>query len=75
LWCILRSDDASFYSFPFGSTNDLPTPGDYDGDGSYDAAVYRPAEANWYILRSTAGILVQQFGAVGDTPVPSAYVR
>ncbi len=74
-WFILRSEDASFYSFPFGATGDLPVPGDYDGDGRFDSAVFRPSGATWYIQRSTAGLLIQSFGAATDLPVPNYSVR
>ena len=74
-WFVLRSEDSSFYSFPFGSSTDVPAPGDYDGDGKTDAAVFRPTDTNWYIQRSTAGTLIQQFGAPTDRAVPNVYVR
>ncbi|MDM7923114.1 MAG: hypothetical protein QUS14_12510 [Pyrinomonadaceae bacterium] len=74
-WFVLRTSDFSFYSFPFGATGDIPAPGDYDGDGTTDAAVFRPSDTNWYVQRSTAGVLIQQFGAATDRPVPNAYVR
>ena len=74
-WFILRSEDSSFFSFPFGSNGDIPAPGDYDGDGKFDATVFRPAGATWFANRSTAGVLIQQFGAPGDVPVPNAFVR
>ena len=73
-WFILRSEDASFFSFPFGSGADIPTPGDYDGDGKFDAAVFRPSDTNWYVQNSTGGTLIQQFGIAGDRPVPNAFV-
>lgn len=74
-WYVVRSEDFSFFAFPFGAGGDVPTPGDYDGDGKYDAAVFRPNGAIWFINRSTAGVLIQQFGATGDQPLPGAYVR
>ncbi|MBK7934268.1 MAG: VCBS repeat-containing protein [Acidobacteria bacterium] len=74
-WYVLRSEDQSYYAFPFGTNGDLPTPGDFDGDGKIDAAVFRPSNSTWYAQRSTAGTLIQQFGASGDLPVPNAYVR
>lgn len=73
-WFILRSEDLSFFAFPFGANGDSPVPGDYDGDGKYDAAVFRPAGSTWFIQRSTAGTVIQAFGAAGDQPVPNAFV-
>ena len=73
-WFVLRSEDFSFYSSPFGTTGDVPAPGDYDGDGKFDPTVFRPSAATWYSQRSTAGILIQQFGSNGDRPIANAFV-
>ncbi|HEX6123751.1 MAG TPA: Calx-beta domain-containing protein [Pyrinomonadaceae bacterium] len=74
-WFILRSEDTSYYSAPFGSSGDIPAPGDYDGDGKFDTTVFRPSSATWYVQRTTGGTIIQQFGANGDQPVASAFVR
>ncbi len=74
-WYILRSEDSSYYSAPFGTTGDIPAPGDYDGDGKFDTTVFRPSNTVWYSQRTTAGILIQQFGATGDQPVANSFVR
>ncbi|HKP69514.1 MAG TPA: Ig-like domain-containing protein [Pyrinomonadaceae bacterium] len=74
VWSILRSEDSSYYSVPFGTNGDIPAPGDYDGDGKFDTTVFRPSTATWYAQRSTAGVLIQQFGADGDRPIPNAFV-
>jgi len=73
-WYILRSEDSSYYSAPFGTATDVPAPGDYDGDGKFDTTVFRPSNATWYSQRTTAGTLIQQFGANGDRPIPNAFV-
>ncbi|HVF31125.1 MAG TPA: VCBS repeat-containing protein [Pyrinomonadaceae bacterium] len=73
-WFILRSEDFSYYSGPFGSNGDVPAPGDYDGDGKFDTTIFRPSTATWFSQRSTAGTLIQQFGATGDQPVANAFV-
>ena len=70
----MRSEDSSYYSIPFGSDGDLPAPGDYDGDGKTDAAVFRPAGATWFISRSTGGTQIVGFGVNGDQPIPNAFV-
>ncbi|HKP70522.1 MAG TPA: FG-GAP-like repeat-containing protein [Pyrinomonadaceae bacterium] len=73
-WYILRSENYSFYSVPFGTTDDTPAPGDYDGDGKFDTTVFRPSTTTWYSQRSTAGLMIQQFGSAGDRPIPNAFV-
>lgn len=74
-WFILRSENSSFYGFVFGANGDIAAPGDFDGDGKLDPAVFRPSTGNWFINGSTSGVVTAQFGANGDNPVPSAYVR
>ncbi|MBK8149479.1 MAG: hypothetical protein IPK58_15055 [Acidobacteria bacterium] len=59
---------------PFGVSGDFPAPGDYDGDGKFDPAVFRSSNATWYLNQSQAGVSIQQFGSAGDFPTPSAYV-
>ena len=73
-WFILRSEDASFYSYPFGNSTDIPAPGDYDGDGITDVAVFRPSAGTWYINNSGSGVRIVGFGANNDYPVPGALV-
>jgi cytochrome c peroxidase len=73
-WFVLRSENQSYYSFPFGANGDIPAPGDYDGDGKFDASVFRQTSSTWYIQRSTQGTLIQQFGQIGDKPVPNTFI-
>ena len=44
-------------------------PGDYNGDGVMDVAVYRPSTGQWFVRN----ILAVQFGDPTDTPVPGDY--
>ncbi|MBX6316545.1 MAG: hypothetical protein IRY99_27070, partial [Isosphaeraceae bacterium] len=57
-----------------GAQADQPVPGDYDGDGRADLAVYRSSTGQWFFALSSAGPRVVSFGAPGvDIPVPGDY--
>ncbi len=83
-WFILNSSDQSLTLRDFGTTGngtttfDTPIPGDYDGDGKFDIAVYRfglnPAN-NYIVLRSSDGVVTyRQWGNFNtDYIVPGDY--
>jgi hypothetical protein len=49
----------------WGGAGDIPVPGDYNGDGSTDVAVFRPSEGMWYIQ----GQPFMMWGGSGDIPL------
>ena len=48
---------------------DIPVPGDYDGDGNTDLAVFRPSNGGWYV-EAPAHLV---WRPPGDIPVPGDY--
>jgi hypothetical protein len=49
-------------------------PGDYDGDGKTDPAVFRPSTGVWHLrYSSTGGTAAFQWALLGDKPTPGDY--
>ena len=48
-----------------GDADDMPVPGDYNGDGATDIAVYRPSTGQWFVRNQ----FTVQWGQTGDMPV------
>jgi hypothetical protein len=56
--------------------NPIPVPGDYDGDGVTDLAVFHKADMSWEIIQSknkNNKITKFHYGLWGDLPVPADY--
>ena len=77
-WFILQSSTTSVrrVTFQWGLSGDVPVPGDYDGDGMTDLAVWRPSTGTWFIRPSSTNYATSvsfQWGLAGDVPVPGDY--
>jgi len=60
-------------TFNWGGSSDKPVPGDYDGDGATDYAVFR-SDGYWFVRNSSDGSMTAvKFGADTDKPVPADY--
>ena len=71
-WYRLNSSNGAFSGVQFGANGDRITPGDYDGDGRNDIAVFR--NGNWFVIYSSnQSFNAFQFGSAGDIPVIGDY--
>ena len=77
-----QAADDGFSAIKWGLLTDIPTPGDYDGDGEQDAAVWRPENGTWYILKSSTGLpfyvkwgttTIHPTGGLPDVPVQADF--
>ena len=66
-------DSANTISSSDSQCEDSPIKDDFDGDKKKDLYIFRPAEANWYIRKSTGGSRVIQWGLPGDHPIVGDY--
>ncbi|MBK9063695.1 MAG: VCBS repeat-containing protein [Acidobacteria bacterium] len=71
-WWTGDAASAAFSTQVWGIATDFFVPGDYDGDGKIDVAIWRPGPAGtaaFWILPSSTGIAYSvQFGQTGDDP-------
>lgn len=73
-WFVLRSTDNTLLDVQFGNGGDSIVPGDYDGDGDTDVAVFRPSNNMWFTSTNPANNYgAVQWGSSGDIPVPGFY--
>jgi hypothetical protein len=69
-----RAAESPTVTWGLGSLGDIPTPGDFDGDGKTDHAIYRNSTGVWWVRRSSDGnSFAIQFGLTGDKPVVGDY--
>ncbi len=69
-WYIFNSSTSAFTGAQFGLSTDLAVPGDYDGDGKTDIAVWRETDGTFYILNSADNsVSSRQWGFTSDVPL------
>lgn len=71
IWYSLQST-LGFKASAWGALGDVCIPGDYDGDGKWDLAVWRETStpAVFYVLKSSSNTLLSfPFGSAGDDPI------
>ena len=74
LWRIFKSSTNTLEETRWGSSTlgDFFAAADYDGDGTFDIAVFRAG--TWYIMESSTGnIRYEYFGKSGDAPAPNDF--
>lgn len=73
-WLVRQSTNSVVSQVALGTASDTPVPGDYDGDGIEDVAVYTPTTGRWTIKRSSdGGTTVVNHGGPNFIPMPADY--
>lgn len=71
-WFVLNNATGTYTTRQWGIATDFFVPGDYDGDGRTDHAIWRPQAggvSQWWIVRSSDGSsYFETFGTSGDDP-------
>jgi len=66
----------TYLTYQWGISGDVPEPGDYDGDGKTDIAVYRRSTGIHFVLLSSTNFATYRAYSLGlstDIPVPGDY--
>jgi hypothetical protein len=74
-------ETSTWQGIPWGGPGDVPVPGDYDGDGRMDPAIYRPSDGMWWVRLSSGDNSTWEtstwrswhLGGPAYTPLPGDY--
>lgn len=73
IWYILNGDGTNTV-VQWGISTDTTAPGDYDGDGKTDLAIFRPEDGDWWVIRSSdSTTFAYHFGTDGDEVAQADY--
>ena len=71
---ISESSGELYFGAIWGLAGDIPTGGDFDGNGQLDMTVFRPSDGVWYsIFGENDQFRFVSWGTAGDKPVPADY--
>src|ERR1044072_8925261 len=76
-YCLGGAAGSQGFTANWGTSGDVPTPGDYDDDGKTDLAIFRPSTGTWWIAKSSDGLYYTMYlgltGAAGDLPAKADF--
>ena len=76
-WFVMGQTGSASTEVQWGSSSDIPTPGDFDGDGKTDLGVARPdataGQMNFYVSLSNGGYFNTQWGYNTDFPTAADF--
>lgn len=73
-WVVMGPGGSTQASQGWGTSGDVPVPGDFDGDGKTDFSIFRPSTNVWWVLKSSdTTYTTYNFGATGDLTAPADY--
>jgi hypothetical protein len=51
----------------------MPVPGDYNGNGHAQVAIFRPSTSEWWLRNDNGSATRIVFGGRGDQPIPAIF--
>ncbi|HET9130623.1 MAG TPA: VCBS repeat-containing protein, partial [Terriglobia bacterium] len=73
-WWVMGQTGSAQTASEWGTSGDIPVPGDFDGDGKTDFAVWRPGSGDWWVFYSATSTADQiNWGVSGDIPIAADF--